>query len=337
MYMTYSLRLSVKCAPYTFMKHDENSMHLSLTGLDRPVTVSPIGAEKLSEASRFVFSIKNFETQKDAYSLGISIKDMLRVSSVKTGFLIEVGKEEASGASNYLKDKVKKELGINLLSDVHGIDIYEDKGNTRVLTVSTDLLITQKSQYDFSTLWSELINMGIKLSEKQRLTCDLYISTGFESSIRAKFITLITALEVLAKPKRLGDKSLELIDSFTNCIADERKYSTSKDTEAELGTLASRLSNLKKESIRSALRSMTAKHMSEYEYSEKSSDEFVRDMYDLRSELVHKGYVSQEQITDNYTELRKFVKDILLLDIGLEPDGTSRHQGPHPIDKKIIS
>lgn len=123
--------------------------------------------------------------------------------------------------------------------------------------------------------------------EKLLLSMEIFCSARLESSQRAVFLSLVSALEPLAREASLGNEVAKFVSS---CV-------TLLDTQFDIapairGSLEGRLRNLKQESIRQALKRLARETLPH----QLDAPQIVDDAYSLRSQLVHSGLPSDLDI-----------------------------------------
>lgn len=112
------------------------------------------------------------------------------------------------------------------------------------------------------------------------LSMELFVAAGLESNDRAKFVMAVSALEPLAAQQELGPDVAAVIDDLARRLAGESAIS-----DDLRNSLRGRLLQLKRESIRQALKRLSAVWLP-------GDQDAWRDLdraYALRSELLHEG------------------------------------------------
>lgn len=116
--------------------------------------------------------------------------------------------------------------------------------------------------------------------EKLLLSMEIFCAAGLESSQRAVFLALVSALEPLAREAFLGDQ----VTAFVNdCIAQLRTSTTVPS--ALKASLEGRLQQLRSESIRQALRRLALETLP----SQPDAAQAIDEAYALRSQIIHNG------------------------------------------------
>jgi len=139
------------------------------------------------------------------------------------------------------------------------------------------------------------------------LALELYSASFFEPTVRARFLTLMMAIETLIKPKKRIGKGKE----FVEYLIGQAKQSNLINSERQ--SLLGSLQWLLKESISKTGRDLADKYIGEQKYLNKPPKHFFAYCYSIRSELVHQGYAKDESLNFGTLvgELQRFVADLL--------------------------
>ena len=109
---------------------------------------------------------------------------------------------------------------------------------------------------------------------------EIFCSARLESSQRATFLALVSALEPLAQEASLGPAAAAFVDQ---CV---QQLLANADIQPELkSSLNGRLLQLRQESIRQALRRLARTALP----NQPDAPQLIDDAYALRSQLVHNG------------------------------------------------
>jgi len=153
---------------------------------------------------------------------------------------------------------------------------------------------------------------SITADERLSLAIDLYASSLWETSRRARVVSLATALEALIKPERVSqaasdqiDQLLNAFDSARDCLAEDQKQRSESDS------IRSRLASLKNESISERLRRLAVAHASDIGVTTEQARHKMVSAYGVRSKLVHDGNAPEAEIEDAAAWLDKAVPAIL--------------------------
>ena len=185
--------------------------------------------------------------------------------------------------------------GIRVLSVGNGLTIYEtDNSDIGPQIVRVEGRVTAKRsplwfEASLQEAWSapELAN-----ADRVLLAARLHNAAQFEPSMRAQFLLLVTALEVLAERTDRTGRARDLVESFIREAASEQK-----SEQQALQQLISGLRDLRRSSIGEAIRRMIEVHVSVPVVgvvSQETPAEFATRCYRIRSQLVHEGRADVE-------------------------------------------
>lgn len=127
------------------------------------------------------------------------------------------------------------------------------------------------------------------------LSMEIFASSSLEASDRAAFLTAVSALEPLAEEQALGQP----VDAFVDGCLSSLRVVPSID-QHHRASLEGRLNQLRRESIRQALRRFISTRLRDYPTAPDVADS----AYGLRSELIHNGRLSDYDV-DLAAETRK--------------------------------
>lgn len=122
------------------------------------------------------------------------------------------------------------------------------------------------------------------------LSMEIFAGSKLETSERAIFLSMVSALEPLAKTKRLGEE----VNQFIKTTIKNLK-SCDNVPSAIHNSLTGRLNQLRNESIRQALKRMAIEIIPEITNASMVIDE----AYNIRSQIVHNGQPSDLDIDFN--------------------------------------
>ena len=115
---------------------------------------------------------------------------------------------------------------------------------------------------------------------------EIFASSSLEASDRAAFLTAVSALEPLAEEKALG----QAVDAFVDgCLLSLR---AAPSIDQHRASLEGRLNQLRRESIRQALRHFISTRLPDHPTAPDVADS----AYGLRSELIHNGRLSDYDV-----------------------------------------
>jgi hypothetical protein len=137
----------------------------------------------------------------------------------------------------------------------------------------------------------------IAADERLSLAIDLYAASLWETSQRARVVSLATSLEALIKPERVSEGASRQIDKLLEVFDSSRDRSAEDEEQRRaLDRMRSRLAGLKEESISENLRKLAAAHTSIIGETTEDARRNMDSAYGARSKLVHDGYAPEDEI-----------------------------------------
>lgn len=149
--------------------------------------------------------------------------------------------------------------------------------------------------------------------QKFRLASEVYLSSHFESSPGASFLSRISTLEILAPDTPSSDPIRELVKRFVEEAKSAQASQESQEIQKEYQSLVSRLDNLLNRSIKSRIRDLVIELLND-EFGANDAAKAAKSssqLYDLRSTMVHSGEVDADKIRDGNNKLNELVPTLL--------------------------
>lgn len=281
------------------MNSDQNRIELNLD--DRTIRLKAANANSLNETNAIALGCGGFETEEDAYSQGTKLMNCLSVCGAILKIGIDTGKAKIlSGAGQPLKEIFEK-VGAQLIDDVFGLSVYRDDIETGVISANASIICHLELERVTSAL-EKAYSLDSDFTKREKIAFDLYNSSFFEATTIARFLTLVSVLEVLSIKQDMDKEVIELID----CLIAQCKFADiNKDN---YDSVVNRLSILKKQSISYSIRQLLRKHLG----NEKAK--WFDDIYKIRSGLLHDGVLrcSESDFRDKIVQLNNMVSDLLL-------------------------
>jgi hypothetical protein len=205
--------------------------------------------------------------------------------------------------------------GYPLRNDRHGIDVYEHVEKLGFVNFNAKGTLGKDPPRLIDTFQREYLNSR-QLTEKQVLACEIYTSSFFDGSPRSRFITLVTEIEALLEPQKRPDKIQALVTLFKDTT--EQQSGIDEPTKA---SIIGSLERLQYSSIRQAGSTLACRLLPEQSYNGQSSGDFFKFCYDKRSQILHKGAIS-DALVDTVqlaNEMERFVHHLLIAELNNEP------------------
>jgi hypothetical protein len=170
----------------------------------------------------------------------------------------------------------------------------------------------QKSTENFRRDFHTAVDMGLEFTERETLAFELYGLSHFEAAERARFVTLISAIESISEDR---PRSPEAVEHVGKMIELTRGSGLSA---SEIQSMEGSMNWLKQESISKTGRDLIDSVLGTRQYGGKVAKRFFTDCYSVRSDLVHRGKPSNDtvNIRSLVSELDRLVADLLLASAG---------------------
>ena len=272
-----------------------------------------VDEDEISKGKEFILSSGGFQSEEEARLRGAKIKTALLVSGAVLRIGIDAGKDIASARmSTHVKERIFEEHGVKIIDNVHGLSVYSEKDPVQTFSMSAVGLVSPASAVDFLASISALTDLPRELTRKELLCLELYGASHYEKSDRARFLTLVLAIEALLVPAERHERVRELVDSFL-----EQTKRSDLDSN-EKSSITGSLRWLYTDSISNSLRELARKHLGEKEYNGVPAPKFISQCYDARSKLVHNGEVNEEKFKLGAlaAQLNVFIADLLRSKVG---------------------
>lgn len=195
--------------------------------------------------------------------------------------------------------------------------VFPSEKQVKVATVlPADVYTTIPSDHALETLiQGASFPSSSRIAEDHKLAValDLYGAYFSEQSAKARFLTLIMALEALALGAPKSQLTLKLLSKWQREVEALRENSdTSAEDMASLESLEREMLFRREDSIRSQIRRLVRDLLA----SENDADLTTRNalrLYDLRSRLVHEGTLPQLDLDRATREAKQLVHRVMAI------------------------
>jgi hypothetical protein len=200
---------------------------------------------------------------------------------------------------------------VPILDDIHGLVVYEDSEPQPRFASAGAQVGFARSKDAFVEAFLEGFALADRPTPSQILAMEIYNLSHFESSLRARFVTLITAVECISKPQDQASEIKDLVERLTKLAeADDVIRRLNNENRALRESFLGRLKGLKKESIGKACERIVFARLGE------SGKSQFKEWYDTRSKIVHTGVVPDGiNVGSEVTRLDEMVSQLLLAEI----------------------
>lgn len=283
----------------------------------RPATLVGKDAEVISESKVFLIVSGGYEKREEALEYGKKVRDAVLFFGVKFSMGVDVGNDDLDGEarnkprggwSQHAKDHVLRETGMRLEDDTHGVMVFSEESPVVCPSISCMILVAPKTADFFIEKLHENISSQNVAESQIRLAMELLTASHFESSSRARFLTLVLAAEALLKPDDRSQAVRSLIDQINEAVKKSEIHQEEQDS------IIGSLKWLYKDSISLSLRKMANKYLEGKTYDGLRAEKFINTCYKARSKLVHKGIVddSKHDIGVLAANLQTYLSDMLV-------------------------
>jgi hypothetical protein len=146
---------------------------------------------------------------------------------------------------------------------------------------------------------------------------DLYLASFYETSIRARFLTLMMALEVLAPVSEKHPAAVELLTALHTSIDERLVVEVDREARDALEALCRETDFRKETSIRRRIRHLVLNEVPLSDAELQALAKRVVAAYDLRGAVVHTGAVDPQALAEANETALDTVKRILRARLGL--------------------
>ena len=295
--VTYTFRLRFTL-PLPTLSHDAPEVELPLPGHQVPAILKARGAPSIKEATSFTITAQEFPSETAAREAGERVRTTLQLTCVDLRSGLDTTDRPSTVGFGKLVLEKAKEIGIDLRGDPHGLVVYPDNPRTKFMSVQATAVVSSPIDR-FKERFSKYLTIGPPITDEQALGLELYSLSHFEASARARFVTLISALESTVTPTDRGAVAQAHLNSLIQVTQ------AAKLDEADKKTLVNALGNLKTESITTACRRLVQT------YGQEGDELLWQECHSTRHKLVHSGKASKS-IHELLPKLDSLVRSVLI-------------------------
>ncbi|WP_347310710.1 hypothetical protein [Defluviimonas sp. SAOS-178_SWC] len=207
------------------------------------------------------------------------------------------------------------------LTQEEGYAIFESSENIRVLAMGDGSVHVSTSWANASRALAEGIRTAHTIAKDAdddlTTAIDLYLASFYETSVRARFLTLMTCLEVLAPVTDKHGTVTKLLADFGASVETQLSSATNTEERDALEALLRELNFKKETSIRRRLRFLILTEAAVENDARENLARQVVAAYDLRGTIVHRGLVSDQELREANDTALATVKMLLRARLGL--------------------
>lgn len=155
--------------------------------------------------------------------------------------------------------------------------------------------------------------------ERLKLALELWSDYHKERSLRAKFLTLVMALEVLAPPAAKHKVAQAVVDRWDQELSsDLQQYAKGSEEYEAIESLRREIAFRRERSIRSRIRNHIIEVVGGVNpENARQTAQMAVHAYDLRGNLVHTGTLEAAQLSDGHSAALQALRRTLLATLGM--------------------
>jgi hypothetical protein len=312
---TFDFRLRFNMVKGDHIRSESQELQLMRT-LDGKVIRLRAGSRRtqIKDSSEIAIIGGPYSSPEEAGTMATRVRQAVLIWAVRQKLGLDFGDGFLRKfLTDYGKKFYEQEFSRPIRNDRLGIDVYESQKD--LLFASREVTMALGKHADtFAEQVCQQVAQPLPLNEKQIIAAELYSASFFDVPFRSRFITLVTSIEALLVPERRADEIQSFIDGVKRDLKGREVDEVTK--EALMGSLE----RLRSDSIGQTGRILCERLLPHKEYGGRSAGKFFKYCYDLRSEIVHSGKPSKDEV--DLLQLgnvcQAFVGDLLLASFGLQ-------------------
>ena len=157
----------------------------------------------------------------------------------------------------------------------------------------------------------EIFSRNESVDRQLLLSMEIFCASQMEVTNRARFITLISSLEIFASPKEYSNEVKKMIENLQKIVSETIEESDNQEMKLVKDSLKGRLKHLKEESITQSLKRFITE-------SFEGSNDFsnvIDEAYSLRSRIVHGGQ-SDPYLDQKIYEVQNIMRQLYARRVG---------------------
>jgi len=280
---------------------------------------SPVGTITVHSASTTLandsevnFRGSGFESEAAARQAGEMFRTWLQIASALGVFGFDFGRDEPR---SWLSSEARQQYehdGMYVVDDVHGLLVFEERGNRPLRVALRASPVVQQS--------SERLQRGLEAVAGMpdsdgtvAFAAGLISLSDHIASATARFLTLVSAMKVLADRRAREGAAAALLGSFMEQCSKARASAAGAERNA-LDSLRGGLEDLRSQSISTAIRMLAA----EARPADPDVVALANRIYACRSDLLHTGRADEDPRKLG-PDTRALAIDMLKVRLGASP------------------
>jgi hypothetical protein len=250
-----------------------------------------------------------FDSEAAARVAGEKAIVALLLTSLRSGYAVSIQPRAPTGVvTNAGKKFFAERLGLDTVyDDSYGLTVFEEVGRTRFVSAGGMRGVVGQPASVFIAAWSAAFLTAAPCNERVLLSYDLFASSRFENSSRARFLLLVMAIEALVEQSPRSDAERGVIDRLVAAI---EAADLPPDRSAPL---KSGVGRLKYESVGHACRTFLRRSIAARILTDSDADGHFTQCYQLRGRMVHRGLTpSISELTNYSNRMETTVRELLI-------------------------
>lgn len=302
----YRFRLRWTLEPGRTLQELEGPAIILLPGIGR-CEIKPMSPATESEGHSLTLIGPAFDSPEKAILQAERALGGLLVTTLRLGFAIQLQSRRPEGViTQFGMEWFAQQIGgiDTVYRDRLGVTVFEERGNTRFVSMGNPSILVTSKFAPFIAEWD--CEPTATLSRRNLIAYELYASSRFESSSRARFLLLVMAIEALGiQEDRLKDEQAviaQLLEHVSTCELPEPRRTA----------LMNGIRGLKKVSIGETCRRLVAQAIEADAVTDPNAATHFQDCYRIRGKIVHSGKTPPpSQLTNESNRLEKTVRELL--------------------------
>jgi hypothetical protein len=262
----------------------------------------------INDSEIWVFQSNGWPSEDEVHRASSLYLDVLTLTLVRLRIGADFGsRAPKSTLTRHGVALFEAQTGKRILNDVHGLMVYKSHPTPYFVSAKANCILG-KPQDHFEKIFSHALASNRILTERERLSLELFNTSFFQKSNEARILLLVAAIEALLEPSPRSSAAASHVESMIAATSNSEILSS-----GEKDSLLGSLNWLRNESINKTGRKLAVDNLKDRTYMDKVAPSFFSYCYNLRSRLVHgtPPIPSQHEIGSVVAPLVEFVSDIL--------------------------
>lgn len=311
---SYAFRIRFIRSPRSTINIEAHSVPIEVPESTRNLTLAARARdEDIMDAGEWVLKSEGWPTEQDALEAGAQFQNALMVTLACLRVGADFGKRAPKGlVTNAGLKMMEDHSGRRVLNDEHGLMAYDSEPPPRFAKVGAGSVITGTHKEKFVATFTEALRNPPSLSDREKLSLELFFASFFQESEDTRFLLLVMAVEALVEPRDRPDETIDHVDRLIELTCNNESLS-----ESESDSIVGALRWLRKQSIRQASRGLICSRLGLRLYKDQSASSYFLECYNVRSRMVHgePPLPTRQEVGSLAATLEVLVSDLLAGDL----------------------